>query len=187
MVCLIDCLLDWSFVWLNVCVFFWLFVVLFACLIVCLCVSLIVPSIFSTYSKKNEEHVGSQLGCWFDTAWVDCLCVCPFYGLFDWLFVWLFVCRRCPERAPRCMGSIVFEKNERHAAWERSWPAPGATRPPQDQDKTAHWKSIVFSSKILIFHWKNVGLGPKRVFYITFSGEKGWFWEKMTIFIWKYV
>ena len=40
------------------------------------------------------------------------------------------------ERAPRCMGSIVFEKNERHAAWERSWPAPRATRPPQDQDKT---------------------------------------------------
>ena len=23
------------------------------------------------------------------------------------------------ERVPRCMGSIVFEKNERHAAWER--------------------------------------------------------------------
>ena len=23
---------------------------------------------------------------------------------------------RGPERAPRCMGSIVFEKNERHAA-----------------------------------------------------------------------
>ena len=42
------------------------------------------------------------------------------------------------ERAPRCMGSIVFEKNERHAAWERSWLAPGATRPPQDHAKTAH-------------------------------------------------
>ena len=48
-------------------------------------------------------------------------------------------------------------------------------------------KKVAFSSKMLIFHWKNVGLGPKRVFYITFSGEKGWFWEKMTIFIWKYV
>ena len=42
------------------------------------------------------------------------------------------------ERAPRCMGSIVFEKTERHAAWERSWPAPGATRPPQDHAKSAH-------------------------------------------------
>ena len=84
-------------------------------------------------------------------------------------------------------GGTPAAQNERHAAWEalflkktsatlhESAPGrpPGATRPPQDQDKTAHGKSIVFSSKILIFHWKNVGLGPKRVFYITFSGEKG--------------
>ena len=27
---------------------------------------------------------------------------------------------------------------------------------------------VVFSSKILNFHWKNVGLGPQRAFYITF-------------------
>ena len=73
-------------------------------------------------------------------------------------------------------------ENERHAAWEAlflkktsatlhgSAPGrpPGATRPPQDQDKTAHWKSIDFSSKMLVFHWKNVGLEPKRAFYITF-------------------
>ena len=45
---------------------------------------------------------------------------------------------RGPERAPRSMGIIVFQKNERHAAWERSWPARGATRPPQDHAKTAH-------------------------------------------------
>ena len=36
------------------------------------------------------------------------------------------------ERAPRCMGSIVFEKNERHAAWERSWRHPrGPERAPR--------------------------------------------------------
>ena len=29
-------------------------------------------------------------------------------------------------------------------------------------------KKVVFSSKILIFHWKSVGLGPKRAFRITF-------------------
>ena len=44
---------------------------------------------------------------------------------------------RGPERAPRCMGSIVFEKNEHHAAWERSWPAPRrhqtTPRPRQDR------------------------------------------------------
>ena len=29
-------------------------------------------------------------------------------------------------------------------------------------------KKVAFSSKMLIFHWKNVGLGPKRAFRITF-------------------
>ena len=126
------------------------------------------------------------------------------------------------ERAPRCMGSIVFEKNERHAAWERSWPAAGAT-PAAQNERHAAWESLffkktsatlhgsapgrpqappnvpeaipaqhgnhffskkrtprcmgallplkgaqdhprqkndVFASKMLIFHWKNVGLEP---------------------------
>ena len=43
-----------------------------------------------------------------------------------------------------------------------------APRPPKDQDKTAHWKSIDFSTKILVFHCKNVGLGAKGAFRITF-------------------
>ena len=84
-------------------------------------------------------------------------------------------------------GATPAAQNERHAAWEALFlketsatlheSAPGRPPAPPDhpktQDKTAHRKSVVFSSKILIFHWKNVGLGPKRVFYITFSGEKG--------------
>jgi len=29
---------------------------------------------------------------------------------------------------PCCMGTVFFEKNERHAAWERSWGGPGGVR-----------------------------------------------------------
>jgi hypothetical protein len=93
------------------------------------------------------------------------------------------------------MGSIVFEKNERHAAWERSWPAAGAT-PAAQNERHAAWESLffkktnatlhgsapaaqgrprspkrkndVFASKMLICHWKNVGLEPTGAFYITF-------------------
>ena len=48
---------------------------------------------------------------------------------------------RGQERAPRCMGSIVFEKNERHAAWERSWPTAGAT-PAAQNERHAAWESF---------------------------------------------
>ena len=48
---------------------------------------------------------------------------------------------RSRERAPRCMGSIVFSKNERHAAWERSWPAAGAT-PAAQNERHAAWESF---------------------------------------------
>ena len=45
-------------------------------------------------------------------------------------------------------------------------------RPTQDHPKTKTRPPIekvsIFSSKILIFQWKNVGLGPKRAFRITF-------------------
>jgi hypothetical protein len=93
------------------------------------------------------------------------------------------------------MGSIVFDKNERHAAWERSWPSAGATKCSRNHPRAA-WESLffkktsatlhgsapaaqgrprsakrkndVFLLKILIFHWKSVGLGRTGAFYITF-------------------
>ena len=61
------------------------------------------------------------------------------------------------ERAPRCMGSIVFEKNERHAAWERSWPTAGAT-PAAQNERHAAWESFVFKKTIATLH----GSAPGR-------------------------
>ena len=55
------------------------------------------------------------------------------------------------ERAPRCMGSIVFEKNERHAAWERSWPAPGATKCSRSHPRAA-WESFFFKKTNATLH-----------------------------------
>ena len=55
------------------------------------------------------------------------------------------------ERVPRCMGSIVFEKNERHAAWERSWPAAGAT-PAAQNERHAAWESFCFKKTNATLH-----------------------------------
>ena len=77
-----------------------------------------------------------------------------------------------PQTAPNIHFSIgKSTKNEK--CWffigkVYIWSPRTAPRPAKDQDKTAHWKSIIFSSKILVFHWKNVGLEPTGAFYITF-------------------
>ena len=49
---------------------------------------------------------------------------------------------RGPERAPRSMGIMCFEKNEHHAPWERSWPAAGAT-PAAQNERHAAWESFL--------------------------------------------
>ena len=69
---------------------------------------------------------------------------------------------RGPERAPRCMGSIVFKKNERHAAWERSWPAPGATRPPPDPSPDRPLKKYHFVIKNIDFSLEKCRFGAKK-------------------------
>ena len=58
---------------------------------------------------------------------------------------------RGQERAPRCMGSIVFEKNERHAAWERSWPTAGAT-PAAQNERHAAWESFFLKKTNATLH-----------------------------------
>ena len=58
---------------------------------------------------------------------------------------------RGPERAPRSMGIIFFQKNERHAAWERSWPAPGATKSSRSHPRTA-WESFFFKKTSVTLH-----------------------------------
>ena len=55
------------------------------------------------------------------------------------------------------MGSIVFAKNERHAAWERSWPAAGAT-PAAQNERHAAWESFFFKKTSATLH----GSAPGR-------------------------
>ena len=69
---------------------------------------------------------------------------------------------RGPERAPRCMGSIVFKKNERHAAWERSWPAPGAARPPPDPRQDRPLKKYHFVIKNIGFSLEKCRFGAQK-------------------------
>ena len=108
-------------------------------------------------------------------------------GVLDWLFAWLLFCLHS-HRAQRQRHSHDFRyglsawegPSEQlgsespwcspwRSPWYSPWNHPKATpRSPKDQDKAAHWKSIDVSLKVLIFHWKNVGLGPKRAFRITF-------------------
>ena len=58
---------------------------------------------------------------------------------------------RGPERAPRSMGIIFFQKNERHAAWERSWPATGATKCSRSHPRAA-WESFFFKKTNATLH-----------------------------------
>ena len=44
--------------------------------------------------------------------------------------------REGTEATPRCMGSKVFERNERHAAWELSWGPPGGLLAPPPWPKS---------------------------------------------------
>ena len=58
---------------------------------------------------------------------------------------------RGPERAPRSMGIIFFQENERHAAWERSWPATGATKCSRSHPRAA-WESFFFKKTNATLH-----------------------------------
>ena len=49
------------------------------------------------------------------------------------------------------MGSIVVEKNERHAAWERSWPAPGATKCSRNHPRAA-WEALFLKKTNATLH-----------------------------------
>ena len=66
---------------------------------------------------------------------------------------------RGQERAPRCMGSIVFEKNERHAAWERSWPTAGAT-PAAQNERHAAWEALFLKKTSATLHGSAPGRPP---------------------------
>ena len=66
---------------------------------------------------------------------------------------------RGPEATPRCMGSKVFERNERHAAWELSWGSPSAT-PAARKPRHAAWEAKCLKETNATLHGSSPGALP---------------------------